>query len=153
MPSSAGPIPFVRRKASHVHPSLLPNLTANVFFPMTITIQKLTEAGNVNRTPTGGFVEPGIWEDMPNLVDIPSRRSVPQSAERQANEFSRDWGREDRNNYVVALNGYFPEIDASMRGVMSDGLIMDIRAAVVDSEFKMTTLTGRTVNPGTEGYG
>jgi hypothetical protein len=125
-------------------------LGANAFYPITATIQKQHDG---DRTPSGGFNSPGTWVTIPSLIEIPARRSVPQSAERQANEFQTDWGREDRNTFVVALQGYYPDIDASMRAVLSDGLVFDIRSAVADSAYQMTTIDGRTVNPGTEGYG
>jgi hypothetical protein len=86
------------------------------------------------------------------LQDIPCRRGVPESSERQANERTTDWGRIDINSFVIVLNGYYPQVMANMRAVLSDGIKVDIRGVLSDSDMEITTVTGRTIDPGTEGY-
>lgn len=141
MPEATQTTPFVRRKASHVHPRLMRELEDNQFFPMTVTIQRRIG----ERTPTGGWTSPGTWEDV--YVDIPARRGIPVASERRST-----WGRVDQYQYDIALNGYYPAIQADMRAVTSDGVEVDIRGVMADSDDNMTTLTGRTVNPGSEGF-
>ena len=141
MPEGVQPAVFVRRKASHAHPRLMRALMSNDFFPMTVTIQRRTG----ERTPTGGWTSPGAWT---NVYDsIPARRGIPVSSERRST-----WGRVDQYQYDIALNGYYPDIQADMRAVTSDGVEVDIRGVLADSDDNMTTLTGRTVNPGSEGF-
>jgi hypothetical protein len=141
MPRSVPTRPFVRRKASHSHPRVLAHLQDNDFYPLTISIQSRTG----ERTPTGGWSSPGVWQDV--LVGIPARRGLINSGERRST-----WGRVDQYIYDVALNGYYPEVKADMRAVTSDGIEIDIRGVMHDSDTRMTTFSGRTVNPGSEGF-
>lgn len=141
MPESVPFTPFSRKKASHAHPKLINHLQDDDFFPLTVTIQRRTG----DRTPTGGFSSPGTWTDI--LKDIPCRRGIPAASERRST-----WGRIEQEGYSIALNGYYPEIHADMRAVTSDGIDVDIRGVMHDSDEQMTVLDGRTVNPGSEGF-
>jgi len=153
MPSSVPTRPFERRKASHAHPRIVEHLDANGFFNITVTFQTRDNTAP-NRTPSGGYVSPSTWTNVPGLVDIPARRSVPESSERQANERTVDWGRIDTDALVIALNGFYPQAKAGMRIVTSDGLYahIDLRGVVHDSERRETTVTGRVTTPGGEGF-
>lgn len=147
MPESVPTISFDRRKASHVHPKLIQSLRDNKFFELLITFQTRQN----DRTPTGDFNRPAQWDDVEDLVDIPCRRGVPESSQRQGNERLFEWGRLQQDEYVIVLNGYYPAVQAEMRAVTSDGMFIDIRGVLHDSASKLTTVTGRTFTPGLEG--
>jgi len=138
------------RRGSLVHPRLIKNLESRGFFPMKVTLQRRNDGSS--RTPSGGFTSPAAWTDVVGLVNVPCRRGVPESAQRQGREMSTADIIAATDTYVVILNGHYPNVRPDMRALMSDGQAIDISGVVSDSAGVMTTFTGRVITPGSEGF-
>jgi len=151
MPESTPTRAFKRTTPALVHPRLVGNLDRLGWFPMTVTIQERLDTNN--RTAAGGWKTPAVWTDVSGLANVPCRRGVPEAVIRRAqkNEQSIEFGRIDVDQYILALNGFYPGIRTDMRAVVSDGLILDVRSSLTDSGDKLTTIVGTITLPGSEG--
>src|SRR5690606_37877126 len=129
-----------------VHPRMTSSLQAVGWFEARVAVQKASHT----RTDTG--IRVPSWSTIPGLDRIPARVAPVSGAQPQAQRHGTEHRSRDgewvEHTHVVALNGFFPQIDETMRLVVdaNPDRAFEIVLAVTDSDDHTTDVFCRVVD-------